>query len=66
MRDSIQNIKQRIRPILKEYGIAKAGMFGSCAVGKTRKHSDVDILVEIRQKMGLVEFMRLKLALEKK
>jgi predicted nucleotidyltransferase len=66
MRDGIQNIKQKILPILKEYGITKAGMFGSYASGKTHKKSDVDLLVEIKQKIGLVEFIRLKLALEKK
>ncbi len=66
MRDSIQNLKQKIHPVFEKYGITKAGLFGSYAIGKTHKQSDIDLLVEIKRKMGLIEFMRLKLELEKK
>ena len=66
MRYSIQNIKQKICPVLKEYGVVKAGIFGSYAIGKTHKQSDIDLLVEIKQKSGLIEFIKLKLELEKK
>ena len=66
MHYSIQNIKQKICPVLKEYGVVKAGIFGSYAIGKTHKQSDIDLLVEIKQKSGLIEFIKLKLELEKK
>ncbi len=40
-------------------------MFGSVARNRIRKHSDVDLLVEFDQPIGLFEFARLKLYLEK-
>ena len=50
---SIQEIKEKITPILQQYGITKAAIFGSLAKGEVKPDSDVDILVEIKSDMSL-------------
>ena len=39
----IERIKLKALPILKKYGVTKAGIFGSYATGKNKKNSDIDI-----------------------
>ena len=65
MENSIEGIKKKIIPVLKEYKVKKAGIFGSYARGEHKKKSDVDILVKTDNKMGLLEFIDLKLTLQK-
>jgi predicted nucleotidyltransferase len=62
---SIEQIKQVTVPILNRYGVSRAGVFGSYAKNKAGKGSDIDILVEIDNNLGLFEFVRLKRELEK-
>lgn len=63
----IENIKEKILPILKANRVIKAGIFGSYARGEQKKKSDVDILVEIDDdKMSLLGFIGLKNIIEKK
>ncbi|MEK6850840.1 MAG: nucleotidyltransferase family protein [Nanoarchaeota archaeon] len=65
-KSEIEQIKDKILPILKNHKVTKAGIFGSYARGEQKKKSDVDILVEIDDNgMGLLEFIRLKNILEK-
>ena len=47
-----------------EYGISRMGIFGSTARGEQNTESDVDILVEFEQPIG-VEFIDLSYMLEK-
>jgi len=49
---------------LKKFGVRSISIFGSVARDQMRKHSDVDILVDFDQPVGLFEFARLKLYLE--
>ncbi len=60
----IDKLKPKIVKILKKYRIKKAAIFGSYARGDQRKNSDVDILIEPPEGMGL-EFVGLQLELEK-
>lgn len=60
----IEEIKRKIVPILKKYGITKAGIFGSVARDEETKKSDIGILVEINAIMSLLDFVGLKLELE--
>ena len=61
----IRIIKRKIIDVLKKYNIKKAGIFGSYARGDYRKNSDVDILVDIKdKKMSLFGFVGIKLELE--
>lgn len=61
---TIEEIKDKIAPILKKYGVKKAGIFGSVARGESTEESDIDILVEIEGRMSLLDFAGLKLELE--
>jgi len=46
-RTTIQkSLVNKIIPVLKRYGIKKAGIFGSYARGEATKKSDVDIFVK--------------------
>jgi predicted nucleotidyltransferase len=62
--DSIQEIKEKITPILQQYGITKAAIFGSLAKGEAKTSSDVDILVEIKNNISLLDFIGIKIELE--
>lgn len=62
---NIKKIKEKIIPILKNYEVNRAGLFGSCVRGKMRKNSDVDLLVEIKKDISLLEFVGLKIKIEK-
>ena len=63
-RDKIEEIKVKILPVLKKYGVKRAGIFGSVVRDEDSKESDVDILVEIDRRMSLLEFAGLKIELE--
>lgn len=65
MKKNIMEIKRKVVPILRHYGIQKAGIFGSYARGEAKKNSDIDILIQPPRGMGL-EFIGVKLELEKK
>jgi len=61
---TIEEIKERIIPILGRSGIKKAAIFGSLAKGEIKPDSDVDILVEIKSDMSLLDFIGIKIELE--
>ena len=61
----IEEMKNKIIPVLKEYRVIRAGIFGSYARGEQKKNSDVDILVKTGDEMGLLEFIGLKLMLQR-
>ena len=50
--------------LLQQYGITKAAIFGSLAKGEAKTSSDVDILVEIKNNMSLLDFIGIKIELE--
>ncbi len=64
MKNSIQNIKKKIVPILKREEVTKAAIFGSFARGEEKKNSDIDILVEIKKDISLLDFIGIKLEIE--
>ena len=61
----IEEIKTKRIPVLKEYNVTKAGIFGSYARGEQNKKSDVDILIKIHDDAGLLTLISLKLELQK-
>jgi len=61
---SIEEIKQKIIPILQKYGVKKAGLFGSFIRGEMKRNSDIDILVKIDKDISLLDFVGLKLEIE--
>jgi len=61
----IDKIKRKIVPLLKKNKVVRAGIFGSYARGDNKKNSDIDILVEIKNKrMSLLGFIAMKHAVE--
>ncbi len=67
IRDStmkIEEIKEKIIPVLRKHQIKRAGIFGSVASGETTKKSDVDLLVELSNKISLLEFVGIEYELE--
>ena len=60
---SLEKIKSKIIRILRNNNIKKAGIFGSYAVGKNKKNSDIDIIVEPPKNIGL-RFVKIQFELE--
>ncbi len=47
------------KKILRKYKVNKIGIFGSFATGRTKKKSDVDLLVEFEDMIDLFDFVHL-------
>ena len=62
---TLEKIKSKIVPILRKNKIKRAGIFGSYAIGKQKKDSDIDIIVEYPKGMGF-RFVGIQFELEKK
>jgi predicted nucleotidyltransferase len=62
----IEKIKRKITNLLKGASVNRAGIFGSYSRGEQKKNSDIDIVIDIKNKnMSLLDFIGLKLELEK-
>jgi uncharacterized protein len=57
---TVADVREIALPILKRHGVTRAGVFGSCARGDMVPGSDINILVEIRQDISLLDFVRIK------
>lgn len=64
MNTTLNIIKQRVLPILKEAGITRSSLFGSYVRGDNTEKSDIDILVEVPDGTGLFAFIGLQHKLE--
>jgi predicted nucleotidyltransferase len=58
------DLTQKTIPILKRYGVAKAAVFGSYARGEAKNDSDIDLLVDIKKNISLLDFSALKQELQ--
>lgn len=45
---NIRELAAKLAPVLKRYGVVRAGVFGSVARGEATPASDLDLLVEYR------------------
>ncbi len=59
-----EDIKIQITPLLKDFGVKRAAVFGSVARGEDTPHSDVDLLLELHEPLGLLKLARLNYLLE--
>jgi len=60
----IEEIRQKIVPILRAHGVEYAGIFGSAARGEAKAGSDVDILIRYSTSPGLFAYIGLAQSLE--
>jgi len=58
-KEDIKKVLIRNKRILKKYKVNKIGIFGSFSTGKTKKKSDVDLLVEFEDMIDLFDFVHL-------
>ena len=60
----LEGMKEKLRCVLEEYGVVRAGIFGSHVRGEQSENSDVDVLVELDEGFDLIEFIKIKNLLE--
>lgn len=64
MKINVDQIKEKVVPILKEAGVTRSAIFGSYIRGEEKENSDIDMLVEVPENTGLFAFVHLKHNLE--
>lgn len=64
MEKYVEEIRSKIVPILRGYGVVQAAVFGSFVKGEMKEGSDIDILVELPEEKSLLDLVALKLELE--
>jgi len=62
----IQHTKSLVVPILKRYGVTRAGFFGSIVRGDMTPTSDVDMLIDPPKHFSLFDLAGLNIDLEEK
>ena len=55
---TVDEIKAITTPVFEQHGVAYAAVFGSAARGEDGAESDVDILVRLGRRTGMVGYMR--------
>ena len=65
MQKTLDEIKAKAAPILKEAGVIHSSLFGSYAHGDENIDSDVDILVDVPLGTSLFDMVNLQAKLEK-
>ncbi len=61
---TIEEIKKKIIPVLKEAGVTRSSLFGSYVRGEQTEKSDVDILVDFPEGYSLFDVVDLQHKLE--
>jgi hypothetical protein len=59
----LQQLKQ-LRPRLQALGVRRAAVFGSVARGEQSPESDVDVLLDVRDDVGLLDIAALQAELQ--
>jgi predicted nucleotidyltransferase len=62
--DVLIKLKEQTQELTARYGVASLFLFGSVARDEARPDSDVDLLVEFKQPVGLFQFIELQQQLE--
>ena len=60
----LEQLKNKIIPVLERYEVKKAAVFGSFVRGEQTEDSDIDILVEFKGEKSLLDLAGLKIELE--
>lgn len=64
MNITIDEIKKKAVPILREAGVTRSAIFGSYVRGEQTEDSDIDFLVDFPKGKSLFDFVELQLKLE--
>lgn len=64
MKTTIDEIKTKVLPVLKEAGVTRSSLFGSYVRGEQNENSDIDILVDLPRGLSLFDVVELKYKLE--
>lgn len=59
LEETVTQLKKHMAS-LRAHGVVSISVFGSVARGESDDHSDIDLLVEFGQPIGMFEFVRLK------
>jgi predicted nucleotidyltransferase len=59
----VDEIRRKIEPTLRKFGVVRAALFGSAARGEARAASDLDFLVELESGRSLLDLVGLKFEL---
>ncbi len=62
--DVVRILKEQQKTLAERYNVERLSLFGSVARGEARGDSDVDLLVEFSQPVGLFQFIELQQWLE--
>ncbi|MBN1620838.1 nucleotidyltransferase family protein [candidate division WOR-3 bacterium] len=60
-----EQIKAKIKPVLRKHGVIRAALFGSTARNQNNDNSDIDVLVQFEEGKSLLDLIGLKFELEK-
>lgn len=63
MNVTIQSMVEQALPILRRYGVSRAGVFGSHARAEAGEGSDLDVLVDLTEGSSLLDLIGLQLDL---
>jgi predicted nucleotidyltransferase len=59
----VEEIRRKVSPTLRKFGVVRAALFGSSARGEATASSDLDFLVELEAGRTLFDLVGLKLEL---
>ena len=62
----MSDLRKKIIPVLKKYGVIRASLFGSAVRGDFNKKSDIDLLITLKKDSDLFDYIGLKQDLEEK
>ena len=63
MSPAVASLAELMIPVLRRYGVRRAGVFGSYARGDARPDSDLDLLVDLPKGSSLLDLVGLQLDL---
>jgi predicted nucleotidyltransferase len=64
MNKQLESIQSKALPILKQFGVTQAGIFGSRATNSGSDNSDVDLLIDAPDSLSMFDLLKLKHSLE--
>lgn len=60
MKATLEHIRKKAVPILRDAGVTRSAIFGSYVRGENTLDSDIDILIDFPRGKGLFEFVDLQ------